>query len=95
MAHILKNKQKNSCLYSWDYTINYNETEDGNEKRSHTYNINRTTIMFITLWDFFMGEQIFHWSLWNIRKSKNCIELLPSDQSSPQNEIVPVLVKIS
>ena len=54
MAHILKNKQKNSCLYSWDYTINYNETEDGNEKRSHTYNINRTTIMFITLWDFFM-----------------------------------------
>ena len=30
---ILKNEQrKQVCLYSWDYTINYNENEDENEK---------------------------------------------------------------
>ena len=34
MEHILKNKRKNKCVYSWDY-------EDENEKRSHWYDINR------------------------------------------------------
>ena len=29
---ILKNKQKNKCLYSWDYIVDYNENEDENGK---------------------------------------------------------------
>ena len=29
------------CLYSWDYMINHNENEDGNQKKSHEYVINR------------------------------------------------------
>ena len=32
IGRILKNKQKNKCLYSRDYTINHNENEDENEK---------------------------------------------------------------
>ena len=33
IEHILKNKQnKEVCLYSWDYMINYCENEDENEK---------------------------------------------------------------
>ena len=31
-GHALKNKQK---MYSWGYTINHNENEDLNEKRSY------------------------------------------------------------
>ena len=33
IGYILKNKQKNICLYSWDYTINHNENKDENEKK--------------------------------------------------------------
>ena len=32
IGHILKNKQKNACIYSRNYTINHNENEDENEK---------------------------------------------------------------
>ena len=31
IGHILKNKKKQVCLYSWDYTINHNENECENE----------------------------------------------------------------
>ena len=30
------------CLYSWDYTSNHDENEDGNENRSHRYNIKKS-----------------------------------------------------
>ena len=29
------------CLYLWDHTINHNESENENEKRSYRYDINR------------------------------------------------------
>ena len=32
IGHILKDKQEQVCLYSWDYMMNYNQNEDGNEK---------------------------------------------------------------
>ena len=35
VRHILKSKQRNMCLYSWDYTINQIENQDENEKIDH------------------------------------------------------------
>ena len=33
IGYILKKQAKEQvCLYSWDYTIDHNENEDGNEK---------------------------------------------------------------
>ena len=45
-------------LYSWDYTINHNENEDENEKRSY-YDISRPTVVFMIFWNFLMFCQIF------------------------------------
>ena len=42
IGHILKNKQKNKCLYWGNYTINHNENEDGKESRQYWYNKNKS-----------------------------------------------------
>ena len=36
-----KQAKEQVCPYSWDYTINHNENEYENKKRSHRYDINR------------------------------------------------------
>ena len=42
IGHILKNMQKNKCLYWWNYMINHNENEDGKESRQYWYNKNKS-----------------------------------------------------
>ena len=64
IEHILKTKEKcKSVFYSWDYTINHDESKDEKWNRSQWYDINRAATISIIFdgWYFYIKKKVDNW----------------------------------
>ena len=64
IEHILKTKEKcKSVFYSWDYTINHDESKDEKWNRSRWYDINRAATISIIFdgWYFYIKKKVDNW----------------------------------
>ena len=63
IGYILKKQAKEQvCLYSWDYTIDHNENEDGMKNRLHRFDMNRPRPRYrhkYTKYKFFLSMMMF------------------------------------